>query len=325
MTAPDLSNLPDPLVSAEVDLRDFAYLPLDAVRLRDSDLAALSSGDGFRAAVLLWCTSWHQSPAASLPDDDRLLARYAGYGRDVDAWKAVRNEALRGYQLCSDGRLYHPLLAEKANEAWVSKQARRARTAAATATRSKGASSPRNDDDRRPDGPAAEGDHDVDRHDPRDDDRHDEQHDRRNVHQGKGREGKGNRGSSLRSERAGAGAAEPEPFDRWWEACPHKVGKDDARKAFDRIIRDERATVDELIAGIDAYRRTKPPDRQWCNPATWLNQGRWTDQPADALPLMGGGARTSPANGAAPHRPTSGPASALIGIAAVVNAHREAS
>ena len=185
MTAPDL---PAPLVPAEVDLRDFAYLPLDAVRLRDSDLAALSSGDGFRAAVLLWCVSWHQSPAASLPDDDRLLARYAGFGRDVEGWKAVRDEALRGYQLCSDGRLYHPLLAEKANEAWASKQARRARTAAATATRSKGGSSPRNDDDRRPDEHTAEGDPDVERHGQRDDDRDDDQHERRNVHQGKGRE-----------------------------------------------------------------------------------------------------------------------------------------
>ena len=130
--------------------------------------------------------------------------------------------------------------------------------------------------------------------------------------------------SSLRSERAGAG--EPKPFDRWWEACPHKVGKDDARKAFDRIIRDERATVDELVAGMEAYRLAKPPDRQWCNPATWLNQGRWTDQPADVLPLMGGqGARASPANGTAALRPTSGSASALAGVAAAVNAHREAS
>ncbi len=106
VTAPDL---PAPLVPAEVDLRDFTFLPLDVVRLRDSDLAALSSGDGFRAAVLLWCTSWHQSPAASLPDDDRLLARYAGFGRDIDAWKAVRDEALRGYRLCSGWAALPPL------------------------------------------------------------------------------------------------------------------------------------------------------------------------------------------------------------------------
>ena len=323
MTAPDI---PAPLVPAEVDLRDFAYLPLDAVRLRDSDLAALSSGDGFRAAVLLWCVSWHQSPAASLPDDDRLLARYAGFGRDVDGWVAVRDEALRGYVRCSDGRLYHPLLAEKAVEAWASKQARKARTAAATATRSRGGSSPRDEAEREPEAPDAEAAADAEVDDQRDGRRDDDRHDPRNVHQGKGREGKGNRGSSLRSERAGAGAGEAEPFNRWWEVCPHKVGKDEARKSFDRVSREERAKVDELVDGMQAYRRTKPPDRQWCNPATWLNQGRWTDQPADVLPLMGGGgARASPANGVAAHRPISGSASALVGIAAAVNAHREAS
>ncbi len=317
--------LPPPPVSAEVDLRNFPYLPLDVVRLRDSNLAALSTGDGFRAAVLLWCASWHQSPAASLPNDDRLLARYAGYGRDVEAWKAVRDEALRGYQLCSDGRLYHPLLAEKANEAWASKQARKARTIAATATRSKGTPSPRTKDDPRPDGRGAKGDPDVERYGQRDDDRDNEQYDSRDVHQGKGEEGKGTEGSSLRSERAGAGAGEPRPFDRWWDACPHKVGKDDARRVFNRVLREKRATVDELIAGIETYGRTKPPDQKWCNPATWLDQGRWTDQPADVLlPMNGQGARASTANGAAAHRPTSGSGSALAGIAAVVNAYREA-
>ena len=75
-----------PLVSPEVDLRDFAFMPMDAVTLRDSDLATMATGDEFRAAVLLWCACWHQVPAASLPNDDRLLAKLAGYGRGVDDW-----------------------------------------------------------------------------------------------------------------------------------------------------------------------------------------------------------------------------------------------
>ena len=49
------NTLPDPLVPAEVDLRDFAFMPLHVVRLRDSGLTAKASGDEFRAAVLLWC------------------------------------------------------------------------------------------------------------------------------------------------------------------------------------------------------------------------------------------------------------------------------
>ena len=84
------TRLPDPLIAAEVDLRDFQFLPLDVVRLRDSDLVSLETAESFRAAVLLWCASWHQQPAASLPDDDRVLAKLAGYGFVVDAWLAER-------------------------------------------------------------------------------------------------------------------------------------------------------------------------------------------------------------------------------------------
>jgi hypothetical protein len=112
--------MPAPLVPADVDLRDFAFLPLDVVRLRDSTLAVEASGDEFRAAVLLWCVAWHQIPAASLPDDDRALAMYAGFGRGPGAvkdWKRVRAGALRGFVRCDDGRLYHAVLSEKAMEA----------------------------------------------------------------------------------------------------------------------------------------------------------------------------------------------------------------
>ena len=127
-----VSDLPDPVVPPEVDLRDFGYMPLDVLRLRDSDLATLASGDEFRAAVLLWCAAWHQVPAASLPDDDRLLARYSATG---PAWRKVKTEALRGFVKCSDGRLYHSVIAEKACESWEAKLRQRARTRAATEAR----------------------------------------------------------------------------------------------------------------------------------------------------------------------------------------------
>ena len=121
----------EPLVAAHIDLRDFPYMPLEVVRLRDSDLAALATDEGFRAAVMLWCAAWHQLPAASLPSDDRMLAKLSGYGRDVDAWLLVKEEALRKFVECDDGRLYHPTIAEKALEAWEAKVARRKRTEAA--------------------------------------------------------------------------------------------------------------------------------------------------------------------------------------------------
>ncbi len=130
-----MTDLPDPPVPACCDLRAFHYLPLDVVRLRDSELAATASGDEFRAAVLLWCASWHQVPASSLPTDDRALAHLAGYGRDCKGWAKVRCGALHGWYKASDGRLYHKVLGPKAAEAWGSRVAQRARTESARAAR----------------------------------------------------------------------------------------------------------------------------------------------------------------------------------------------
>jgi uncharacterized phage protein (TIGR02220 family) len=99
-------------------------MPLDTVRLLDSDLVALSTGEEFKAAVLLWCKAWQQVPASSLPDDDRILASLSGAGA---RWKRIREVALRGFEKCADGRLYHPVIAEKAIEAWAFRKAQRTR------------------------------------------------------------------------------------------------------------------------------------------------------------------------------------------------------
>ena len=113
---------PAPLTPVDCDLRDFAFMPLDVRRLRDSDLAGQESPEACWAAVLLWGAAWHQVPAASLPDDDKVLAHLAGYGRDVAKFRKVKAGALRGFVLCEDGRLYHPTVAEKAIEAWSQRQ-----------------------------------------------------------------------------------------------------------------------------------------------------------------------------------------------------------
>ena len=113
-----MSSRPDPLVSADCDLRDFAFMPLDVARLRDSDLASSESPEACWAAVLLWAASWHQVPAGSIPNDDRWMSQQTGYGRIVKEWLKVRDGALRGWVECSDGRLYHPVVVEKALDAW---------------------------------------------------------------------------------------------------------------------------------------------------------------------------------------------------------------
>lgn len=106
----------EPMTPHDSDLRGLTFMPLDVVRLRDSALALTASGDEFKAAVLLWCVAWHQTPAGSLPDDDRLLCRWSCLTERE--WKKARAGALRGWAKCSDGRLYHDTVAEKAREAW---------------------------------------------------------------------------------------------------------------------------------------------------------------------------------------------------------------
>ncbi|WP_143757454.1 DUF1376 domain-containing protein [Burkholderia singularis] len=119
-----MNDLPNPLTPADCDLRGYTWMPLDVVRIIDSDTFGLSTGDEFKTAFRLWAKSWLQVPAASLPDDDRLLAHLAGLSENMPKWKKVRAIALRGFVKCSDGRLYHPVIAEKAIEAMGKREAR---------------------------------------------------------------------------------------------------------------------------------------------------------------------------------------------------------
>ena len=126
-----MEQLPEPLTPEGCDLRDFKFMPLDVARLRDSDLASDETPESCWAAVLLWAASWHQVPAASVPDSDQWLAKHAGYvsrGKVAREWVDVRPGALRGWIKCSDGRLYHPVVAEKAVDAWDSKLEQRWKT-----------------------------------------------------------------------------------------------------------------------------------------------------------------------------------------------------
>lgn len=256
----------EPIVSAEVDLRDFGYMPLETVRLRDSELATKADGEVFKAAVLLWCVAWHQVPASSLPDDDIWLAARCGGEGGLKRWRRLRTAgALRGFVKCSDGRLYHPVIAAKAIEAWEAKQKQRARTIKATESR-------RNDA------------RDVPRDDQRDVKRDDARNDQRDVHQGKGREGKVREipPKPPKGPRAG--------FDDFWRAYPHKVGKRDAVAAFAKAL-DSGATLERMIAAVQRQaaspRWTKDGGQFIPHPATWLNGQRWED--AEAAGINGHG------------------------------------
>lgn len=77
---------------------------------------------------------------------------------------------------------------------------------------------------------------------------------------------------------------DPDRFDEFWDACPRRTGKGDARKAWAAALRV--ASADEVIAGMARYAaevtaaRTEP--RYVKHPASWLRAERWTDEPTPA-------------------------------------------
>ena len=69
-------------------------------------------------------------------------------------------------------------------------------------------------------------------------------------------------------------------FDAFWGIYPKKAGGTvDAHKAFVKAV--SLASLDVVLAGAKRYAADPNlPDRQFIpNPATWLNQGRWDDDP----------------------------------------------
>lgn len=107
-------SLPAPLTPADCDLNGLEFMPLEVNRVMQSTLFGKSTGDEFKAAFALWCASWYETPAASLPNDEEMLE----FLSKSKAWRKVRTRALQGWFLCSDGRLYHETVAKVAMSAW---------------------------------------------------------------------------------------------------------------------------------------------------------------------------------------------------------------
>ena len=74
-----------------------------------------------------------------------------------------------------------------------------------------------------------------------------------------------------------------EDFEQFWVAYPKKVGKKDALKSWMKA--SDKPQVSEILMAIENAKKSE----QWLkdngqfipNPATWLKQGRWDDQPSE--------------------------------------------
>jgi uncharacterized protein YdaU (DUF1376 family) len=123
----------DPFLTTDTDIRGMHSFLMNAPKLLGSITWQIASGDEAKAAVTLWARAWLEAPAGSLPNDHKILAALAGVS--MAKWKKLQGVALRGFVLCSDGRLYHKMLCEDAKRAYQAKQDNSNRTKGATEAR----------------------------------------------------------------------------------------------------------------------------------------------------------------------------------------------
>lgn len=79
---------------------------------------------------------------------------------------------------------------------------------------------------------------------------------------------------------------------QFWLKYPNKIGKPKALAKLE-LARKRGVPWGELWGGLLRY-VGKTDDRPWCNPETWINQERWTDEPADGQIQNGRPTRNGP-------------------------------
>lgn len=263
-----LPVLPAPPIPADVDLRDFPFTPLFRARLFGSTFHARATDSEWRAGVTLWLKSWDQVPAGSLPDDEIALCRLAELGRDIRSWRKVKERALHGWVKCSDGRLYHAVVAESVLEAWARRRSASSKGKAGASKRWGSGNATANVTAKEVDSTG------IAQAMPGDSNR-----------QGQGeRQGK----EEIPSLRSGISIApkpeisEPQGFTEFYEVYPRKVGRRAAVKAYRSAL--NRAPPEAIFAGVRRYAAArKDQDPQFTkHPATWLNADGWLDEETQA-------------------------------------------
>lgn len=271
-----------PLVPADCDLRDFDFMPLDVRRLLRSEwwiTATVEEPAAALAAFHLWAEAWHQVPAASLPTNDVVLMHLARV--DAGTWSRIKERVMQPWKLASDGRFYHPVLAEKAIDAFERKQAAAAKRLKdkekIKAWRERRGNESHRDDvtgyvpvsSQRVTGLTGTGTETV-----------------TSISTSTPPKG----GERARPKKGSTYSA---AFESWWTAYPRKVGKLAAQSAWERACEkvggDDPAGTLQAACEAFAARMKGKEERFVPHPTTWLNQGRWADAPSLDLEAGRGG------------------------------------
>lgn len=212
------------------------------------------------AYILLLCKAWKEDPGGSIPDDDAILARWARTG--AQHWSTIREGVLRAFVRQGDGRWHQKRMALEYQE-----------LVAILSKKSKGGKkgSRRRWDSYRSPNESANADPITTK---------------RAFGSGSGSGSESGSGSGSGSSSGGGGAgAGAAAFERFWDAYPRKVKRQDALKSWRRLAPDA-ALVETIVSAVGRQKQSQ----QWVkdggeyipHPTTWLNQRRWEDQPPQA-------------------------------------------
>jgi hypothetical protein len=72
-----------------------------------------------------------------------------------------------------------------------------------------------------------------------------------------------------------------ESFERFWTEYPRRVGKGEASKAWSSLSAEDKALALKAAPAFKEAWAGSPERKFLAHPATWLNKGRWNDDPAE--------------------------------------------
>jgi len=102
-----MGDLPEPPYPPETKANGYK-VEFDIRRIKASKTWLLAREEVRNVLLRLWLETWELVPCGSLEDDDDMIAALTGVSRE---WlHGHREQLMRGWQMHSDGRLYHPFI-----------------------------------------------------------------------------------------------------------------------------------------------------------------------------------------------------------------------
>ena len=105
----DVAALPDPPYPADTKAKGLRWR-VDYERLNQSTTWAKAPAELKPWLLMSWYVAWQQIPCGSFEGDQQVIA--AKIGMPWVMWQHHQEVMLRGWYRCSDGRFYHPVIAE---------------------------------------------------------------------------------------------------------------------------------------------------------------------------------------------------------------------